>query len=66
MELQTAFYIIGIIYMGLMLVLFIALVTAVLVIKAKINHIHRMIDEKVQVVSGLADAAKSVFKKKTR
>ena len=43
MDLQTAFYIISIIYMCLMIILFIVLVSVVLVIKAKIDKVHDMI-----------------------
>ena len=61
MTLETAFYIIGIVTMSLMLILMIALVTAVLVIKSKINHLHRMVEEKVATVSAVATTAKSFF-----
>lgn len=66
MTLEETFYFVGILYMGLMLILFVALVAAVLVIKAKINHIHQMIDQKVRVVSDITDAAKSIFKRKSK
>lgn len=52
--LETAFYIIGIIFMSLMLILLIALVAAVFVIRAKINAIHAQIEEKVHLVSDIA------------
>ncbi len=64
MGLEHAFYIIGIIFMSSIILLLIALVTAVLVIKAKINHIHTMIEEKVGTVTSFADTAKAFFKKK--
>lgn len=51
MELQTAFYIIGIVFMGLMIIMFIALLAAVLVIKAKINKAHDMLSEKMSKVT---------------
>lgn len=66
MDLQEAFYIIGIVTMTLMLVLMISLVTAVLVIKSKINHFHRMVEEKVQAASSMADAAKHIFSKRKK
>ena len=64
MSLEHAFYIIGIIFMSLMILLFIALVTAVLVIKVKIDHIHRMIEQKINTVTSFADTARAIFKKK--
>lgn len=60
-DLQTTFYIVGIIYMGVMLLLFVALLAAVLVIKAKINAVHRMIDEKVTKVKNMSDKAMKIF-----
>lgn len=46
MDLQTAFYTIGIIFMVLMFILFVVLLAAILTIKAKINHFHAMYTEK--------------------
>lgn len=66
MSLEHAFYIIGIIFMSLMLILVLALISAVLVIRAKINHIHKMIEQKVDSVTNFTDTAKSIFKKKNR
>lgn len=45
--LETAFYIVGITFMSLMLILTLALVVAVLVIRAKVVSIHRHIDERL-------------------
>lgn len=53
MELETTFYIVSLVYMGLMFVLFVALLIAVLVIKAKINRLHRMVDDKVAAAQSL-------------
>lgn len=71
MELQTAFYIIGIIFMSLMLLIMIGIVVAVFVIKHKIDSIHRQIEERLSVVtnlknfgSDLVDAAKQAVGKK--
>lgn len=47
MDLQTAFYIVGIIFMGVMLLLMLVLLAAVLVIRAKINALHRHIEQSV-------------------
>lgn len=63
MELQTIFYIVGIIFMSLMLILFIALVAAVFVIRAKINAIHQQIEQKLSVVTGLASKGADVVTK---
>jgi hypothetical protein len=46
MELETTFYVIGIIFMSLMTIIILALVVAVFAIKAKINAIHDRIEEK--------------------
>jgi hypothetical protein len=53
--LQEAFYIIGIIFMGIMLLLVIALVTAVFVIRSKINRIHDRIEAKINTVTNIAE-----------
>ena len=55
MELETAFYIIGIVFMGLMIILIMALLAAVLVIKAKINKVHDMVDERVSQVKSVTN-----------
>jgi hypothetical protein len=61
MELQTAFYIIGIVFMSLMILMFIALLAAVLVIKSKIDKLHRMVDDKVNQAKSIADKVTSIF-----
>jgi len=53
--LQEAFYIIAIVFMGLMLILLIALVTAVFVIRNKINHIQRQIEDRINLVTNIAE-----------
>ena len=53
MELETAFYIVGIIFMTLMTGVLIALLIAVLVIKAKINKLHDMVGERVDQVKAV-------------
>jgi hypothetical protein len=55
MELQDAFYVIGIVFMSIMLVLILALVVAVFVIRSKIIQIHRHIEEKLHLVTSLAE-----------
>jgi hypothetical protein len=65
MDLQTAYYIVALIFMGLMLILFLVLVVAVLVIRAKVNAIHRHIEEKLGFALNLfEDGAKIVNKVK--
>lgn len=53
--LQESFYIIAIIFMGLILLLLIALVSAVLVIRNKINRIHANIESKLNKVTSIAE-----------
>ena len=53
--LQEAFYIIGIVFMGVMFVLLIALVAAVFVIRSKINKIERRIEERINMVTNIAE-----------
>lgn len=72
-ELQTAYYIVGIIFMGLMLLIGVVTVIAVLVIRAKINAIHQRIEDKLGQVANWAeksvsviDTIKKVTNKKTR
>ncbi len=54
MDLQTAFYVIGIVFMSLMLLIAIGITLAIFKIKAKITQIHKRIDEKLAVVSNLS------------
>jgi len=53
--LQEAFYIIAIIFMGLMFILIVALVAAVFVIRSKIIHIQRQIEDRINLVTGIAE-----------
>ncbi len=61
MELQTTFYIIGIIFMSLMLLLTIGLAIAVFIIKSKIDAIHRRIDDKLEMVSNIAHVGTDIM-----
>ena len=54
--LQTAFYIIAIIFMGVMFLLIITLLAAVFVIRAKVVSIQRQIEERVGEVVGKVGA----------
>ena len=66
MDLQTTFYVVGIVFMGLMLILFIVLVIAVLVIRAKVNAIHRHVEDKLGgVISLIENGAKIVSQVKS-
>jgi len=71
MDLQDTFYIMGIIYMGIMFILMIAITIAIFVIKHKINVIQRNIEEKLSTVinavhigEAIVDKAKEAFKRK--
>lgn len=61
MILQEAFYVIGIVTMTLMLLLMISIVVAVFVIKSKVNRLHRMVEDKVQSVTNVAETAKHML-----
>lgn len=63
MDLQTAFYIIGIIFMSLMLLLTIGIIVAIMVLRAKINAIHRQIDEKLSIFTNIAHTGAEVVDK---
>lgn len=60
MELETSFYIIGIIFMSLMLLITIAAVIAIFVIKSKIDAIHRRVEEKLSVVTNIAQVGSDI------
>jgi hypothetical protein len=64
MSLQDTFYILGIITMSLSLIILIVLAAAVLVIRNKIIHIQRAIEDKLSFANAAADVAKRVIKKK--
>lgn len=53
--LQEAFYIISIVFMGVIFIILIALVTAVFVIRNKVNKIQRAIEEKLHTVTSIAE-----------
>ena len=63
MDLQNTFYIIGIIYMSLMTIIIIALVIAVFAIKAKINEIHRQIEDRLHAVIQMLKMGEAVVDK---
>ena len=53
--LQETFYILGIIFMGVMLILIAALLISVVIIRNKINRIHDNIEEKVNSITHIAE-----------
>jgi len=53
--LQEAFYIIAIIFMGVIFVILIALVAAVFVIRSKVNKIQQAIESKINTVTNIAE-----------
>ncbi len=61
MDLQNTFYVIGIIYMGLGLLLLVAMVIAVFAIKAKINAIQRRIEEKFQTATDIFHTGEKII-----
>ncbi|HEY8885888.1 MAG TPA: hypothetical protein VIM31_00080 [Candidatus Microsaccharimonas sp.] len=63
MELANAFYIIGIICMSLITVILIALIAVAVLVKIKIDHIHRAIEARVQPVREFAKAAEHMARK---
>ncbi|MBW3568558.1 hypothetical protein KY385_00300 [Candidatus Parcubacteria bacterium] len=54
MDLETVYYIIAIVFMALMLTLIFLLVAAALVIRAKINRLHSMLDDKAGQAKAMA------------
>lgn len=53
--LQEAFYIISIIFYAVMFLILIALVSAVFVIRSKINKIERRIEERINTITTIAE-----------
>jgi Na+-transporting methylmalonyl-CoA/oxaloacetate decarboxylase gamma subunit len=53
--LQEAFYIIAIVFMGVMFILLIGLVAAVFVIRNKINRIHDQIESRLNVITNITE-----------
>jgi len=53
--LEQTFYILGIIFMSVMLILVMLLLASVFVIRAKVNKIHDNIEEKINTVTNIAE-----------
>lgn len=62
MDLQTAFYIIGIIFMTVMLLLVIGILVALWIIKSKINHMHRVLDQKLATAQNALHKSTAIFR----
>jgi hypothetical protein len=60
-DLQTAYYIIGIVFMSLMLLAALVGVVTLLVIRAKIVAIHRHIEDRIAAVSDWAGKGEAVL-----
>lgn len=60
MDLQSTFYVVGIVFMSLMLILFIVSVVALLVIRAKVNAIQRHIEEKFTTLLSFFEAGSNI------
>jgi len=60
MDLQDTFYILGIIYMSVMLLIVIGLLTAVLVIKKKVDSIHQHIEDKLSIFTNIAHTGSTI------
>lgn len=59
--LQEAFYIVGLVYMGLSLLILIGVVAAVFVIRAKIVSLENMVKEKIDFATSLPARAGEVI-----
>jgi Na+-transporting methylmalonyl-CoA/oxaloacetate decarboxylase gamma subunit len=53
--LEEAFYIISIVFMGVIFIMLIALIAAVFVIRNKVNKIQRAIEDKINTVTTIAE-----------
>lgn len=61
MTLQDTFYIIGIIYMVISLILIFAVVAALLVVRAKVVSLERMVKEKIDAITSLPSHVSEVI-----
>jgi len=59
-DLQTAFYIVGLVFMSLMLLLTLVAVFAIIVIRSKIVAIHKHIDERLSTVNDWVEKGEAV------
>lgn len=63
MDLQTAFYTLGIIFMAAMLLIMLVLLAAVLVIRSKVNALHRRLEHELGGALGLVAGGSKIFTK---
>lgn len=63
MELETIFYGMAIVFMTVMFLLMIAAVIAVFAIKRKIDAIHHSIDEKIHMITNIAQVGTGLVEK---
>ena len=63
MELETTFYVVGIICMSLITIILIGLMAVAIAIKVKITHIHNQLEARIQPLKDFADTAAKVAKK---
>ncbi len=61
MDLQNVFYIIGIVFMSLMFILFVVVVISLLIIRAKVNAIHRYIEDRFSAVVSLFESGGKII-----
>lgn len=61
MTLQDTFYIIGIIYMIISLILIFAVVAALLVVRAKVVSLEHMVKEKIDAITSLPSHVSEVI-----
>ncbi|HVZ11931.1 MAG TPA: hypothetical protein VG965_02785 [Patescibacteria group bacterium] len=54
MDVQNAFYILGIVFMAVMLILLIGIIAFLFYIKAKINQFHKQVNEKIDLINNVA------------
>lgn len=59
--LQEAFYIVGLVYMGISLLLILGVVIGIGVIRKKVVSLENMVKEKLEVVSSMGEAAGDVI-----
>ena len=59
--LQEAFYIVGLVYMGVSLLIVVGILVAILVIRKKIVSLENMIKEKIETVTHMGAAAGEVI-----
>ena len=63
MELETTFYIIGIICMTLITLILIGIIVLIFVIKAKITHLQNSLQAKVRPLTQMVDKAEDMANK---